>query len=145
MKQSTPELALTYVISWTVFRHAETENTLPKVERVLPLRLPAMWSLTLTRHTAPWMLWFPLLTAIIKILPQYHSNVLRHQCLQLSALLLCQDFITQRQEWQTQTSTCISATLLQHLIYYILGGKREHSSVNLMNSWGTGIHEWKAE
>jgi len=27
MKQSTPEVALTYVISWTASRHAETENS----------------------------------------------------------------------------------------------------------------------
>lgn len=69
-----------------------------KVERVLPLRLKAMQSLTLTRHMAACMLWFPLLTAIIKTLPQYHCNVLTHQCLQQSALLFCQDFITQQQE-----------------------------------------------
>lgn len=50
MKQGTPELALTLVISWTVLRHVETENTFPELELVLPLRLSVM--LILPRHLA---------------------------------------------------------------------------------------------
>lgn len=116
-------------------------KTAPKMELVLPPRLSAVWSWTLLCHLSACMLWFLLLTAMKKILHQYHYNVLRHQCLQLCALLPCQTFITQKHQWQTQTSTCISPTLVQNLVYYLPSEKWEHSSVNWMNSWATGTHE----
>lgn len=133
--KSIPDTAPIYVVSCTAFRQAVTENSAQNSLSGCLQCGPSPWQVT-------WLLWFPLSTSMTKILHQYQCNVWRHQCLQLSALLHSQNFITQLQEWQTQTGTCVSSVLVQNDILPPWW-KREHSSVIWMNSWGTVTDGWK--